>query len=59
MATLQVALYALGAKHAMVERKIFPGFKPDDLILSNLQLNAALLSAEAAMSLDQFLSGMD
>ena len=56
MAALHVALYALWAKHALVERKIFPGLETDDLVVSNLQLDAALLSAEAAMGLYQLVA---
>src|SRR5262249_8527095 len=55
MAALHIALYAFGTKHAVVERKIFPGLKPNDLVLSNLQLDTALLSTKTAMSLNQLL----
>ena len=59
MAALHIALYALGAKHAVVERKIFPGLETDDLILSDLELNAALLATEATVGLHQFFRGVD
>src|SRR5262245_27647405 len=49
MPTLHVALHTLRAKHAPVEGKIFPRLETDDLILSNFELDATLLSAEATM----------
>ena len=52
MAALQVALHALGAELALVERELVPGLEPDDLVVLHLQLDAALLAAEAAVGLD-------
>ena len=53
MFVLQVALYALGAEHAAVDRKLFPRLESDDLVVMNLELNAALNSAEAAVRLHE------
>ena len=59
MAALHVTLHALWAEHAAIERKLFPRFKTDDLVFADLQLDPALLSAEAAVCLYQLLGGMD
>src|SRR5690606_21360404 len=53
MRALQIAFDPLGAKHSTVERKLLPGLKTDDFIVFYFQLNAALLSAETAMRLNQ------
>ncbi len=53
MRALQVALDALRAQHASIERELFPRFEANHLVIVNLELNAALLSAEAAVRLDQ------
>jgi hypothetical protein len=53
MVSLQVAPHTLGAQHATVEGKLFPGLKTNNLVAANLQLNAALLAAETAMSLHE------
>ena len=52
VAALQVALHALGAELALVEREVVPGLEADDLVVVDLQLDAALLAAEAAVGLD-------
>ncbi len=56
MVALQVALDALGAKHAAVERKLLPRLEPGHAVVADLELNAALLAAEAAMGLHQLLA---
>ena len=48
---LQVALDALGAELALVERELVPRLEADDLVVLHLQLDAALLPAEAAVRL--------
>ena len=53
MIRLQVALDALGAEHPAIEREILPRLEADHVIFANLQLDAALLPAEAAMRLYQ------
>src|SRR5687768_17801686 len=53
MRSLQVAFHALRAEHAAVERKLLPRFEPNHLIVANLQLNAALLAAEATVRLHE------
>ena len=53
MRALQVALDALGAQHAAIERELVPRLEADDLIVLDLELNAALLAAETAMRLDE------
>jgi hypothetical protein len=49
---LQVALDALRAELALVERELHPRLEPDDLLALDQQLQAALLPAEAAVCLD-------
>src|SRR5262249_9058301 len=53
MAALHVAFHALGTEFALVERKLLPGLEAHHALVSGLQLNAALLAAKAAVSLDQ------
>src|SRR5688500_7566911 len=53
MRALQVALHAFRAEHAPVEGKLFPRLESDDLVVTNLELDAALLAAEAAVRLDE------
>ena len=50
---LQVALHALRAEHAAVEREVLPRLEADDLVVLDLELDAALLAAEAAVRLDE------
>ena len=50
---LQVALDALGTEHAVIERELLPRLEADDLVVLDLELDAALLAAEAAMRLDE------
>ena len=42
-----------GTEHAAVERELLPRLEADDLIVADLELNTALLAAEAAMRLHQ------
>src|ERR1044072_5873926 len=53
MAVLHVALDALGAEHPLVEREVLPGLEADHLVVPHLELDPALLAAEAAVRLDQ------
>ncbi len=53
MRALQVALDALGTEHPAIERELVPRLETDDPIVLDLELDAALLAAEAAMRLDQ------
>ena len=53
MRALQVALDAFRTEHAAVERKLLPRLEADDFVVAHLELNAALLAAEAAVRLDQ------
>ena len=55
MGALQVALHALRAEHARVERELLPGLEADDLVVAHLQLDAALHAAEPAVRLDQLV----
>src|SRR5215469_11461778 len=59
MAALQIAFHALGTKHSLVKRKILPRLKSDNAVVSDLQLNSALLPTEAAVGLDQFFCGVN
>src|SRR5687767_4880194 len=49
---LQVALHALGAEHPAVHGELLPGLEAHHLVVANLQLDAALHAAEAAVRLD-------
>src|SRR5262245_25895588 len=55
MCALQVALHTLGAQHAAIEREVLPRLEPDDLVALHLELDPALLTAEAAMRLDELV----
>ena len=46
---LHVALHALGAELPLVERELLPRLEADDLLVLHLELDAALLAAEAAV----------
>src|SRR5262249_29492946 len=52
---LHVALHALGTEHAAIERKLLPRLKADNLIVFDLELDPALLAAEAAVRLYEFV----
>src|SRR5262249_8994241 len=52
---LEVPLHALGAEHAAVEREVLPRLEADHLVAGDLELDAALLAAEAAMCLDELV----
>ena len=51
MRPLEVPANPLGAEHAAVEGKILPRLEPDHGVIFDLELNAALLTAETAMRL--------
>jgi hypothetical protein len=51
VAPLEIALDALWAELALVEREVVPGLEPDDALILDLEHNAALLAAEAAVRL--------
>ena len=51
VAALEVTLDALRAQLALVERELVPRFEADDGVVADLQLDAALLTAEAAVRL--------
>ena len=53
MRALQISLHALGTEHAAVERKLLPRLKADHLVVLHLELDAALLAAEAAVRFDE------
>jgi hypothetical protein len=53
MPALHVALHTLRTKHSVVEGKFLPRLEPDHVVAANLELNAALLAAEAAMRFHQ------
>ncbi len=50
---LEITLHAFRAQHAAVERELLPRLEADDLVVADLELDAALLAAEAAVRLDQ------
>lgn len=41
----------------MIERKLIPGFEADHFVAADAELETALLSAEAAMGLDELVIG--
>ncbi len=49
MLVLHVALHALRTELPLVERELLPRLEADDLLVLHLELNAALLAAEAAV----------
>src|SRR5262245_44682208 len=51
MGALQVSLDPFGTEHAAVESKLVPRFETDHFVIAHLQLDAALLAAEAAGAL--------
>ena len=53
MRALQVALHALRTEHAAIEREVLPRLEADHLVVADLELNPALLPAEAAMRLHE------
>ena len=53
MLVLHVALHALGAELALVEGELLPRLEADDLVVLHLELDAALLAAEAAVRLHE------
>src|ERR1019366_4834208 len=59
MVALEITLHTLWAEHAAVKWKLLPRLEADDSILTDLQLDSTLLSAKAAMCLDQLLGRMD
>ena len=52
MTALEVPLDALRAELALVERELVPRFETDDLVAVDLELDPALLAAEAAVGVD-------
>src|SRR4051812_1739125 len=58
MRALQVAFHAFGAEHAAVEREVFPRLEANHLVVAYLELDPALLAAEATMRLHQAI-GLD
>jgi hypothetical protein len=52
VAALQVALDAFRAELALVEREVVPGFEADHFVVVHLQLDAALLTTETAVRVD-------
>ena len=58
MSALHVAFHTLRAKHAVVERKLFPRLETDHLVAANFQLDSALLPAETAVRFNQFFRGI-
>ena len=58
MSALQIPLHSFGAEHPVIERKFLPRLESDDLIVANLELDAALLAAETAMRFDKAFGGI-
>src|SRR6185436_9261190 len=53
MRALEIPFHALRTQHAAIERELLPRLEADHLVLADLELNAALLTAEAAVCLDE------
>jgi hypothetical protein len=49
MIVLQVALHSFGTKLALIDRELLPRLEPDHFAVFDLELNAALDAAKAAM----------
>src|SRR5438552_11666159 len=58
MRALHVTFDAFRAKHPAIERKFFPRLESNDLVIADLELNPALLAAEATMRLHQLFCGI-
>ena len=58
VAALEVALHALGAQLALVEGELVPGLEADHGVVADLELDPALLAAEAAVGADHVV-GLD
>src|SRR5690606_36064747 len=55
MGALKVSLDAFRAQLSFVEWKVIPRFESDDLVVFHKELDAALLTAEAAMGVDRLV----
>ena len=55
MFVLQIAFDALWAQHSVIDRKLFPRLEAHDLVVLDLELNAALHAAETAVRLHQLV----
>ena len=55
MRALQVAFHAFGTELASVEGELVPGFKADDFVVFDFELDAALLAAKTAVGLNEFV----
>ena len=53
MFVLEITFHALRAQHPAVDGELFPRFEPDDFVVVNLELNAALHAAETAVRFDE------
>src|SRR4029079_7571072 len=53
MRPLQVSLHTFRTKHAAIERELLPWLEANHFVVANLELNPALLPAEAAVRFDQ------
>ena len=53
MPALQIPFHPLGTEHAAVDGEFLPGLEADDLVLFDLELNAALDATKTAMRLHQ------
>ena len=53
MAALEVALDPFGTEHATVHRELLPGLEADNCIVLDLELDATLHAAKAAMRFDE------
>ena len=53
MRALEVPLHTFRAQHSAIEWKFLPRLEADDFVVAHLELYAALLPAEAAMSLHE------
>src|SRR5262245_55134264 len=57
MVVLQVTFHPLGTELALVDRELLPRFKTNHLLVTHLELDAALHAAKAAVGFDQAVGG--
>ena len=50
---LEITLDPFGTQLALIDRKVFPGFKADHFFVMDFELNATLDAAETAVRFDE------
>jgi hypothetical protein len=55
MVVLQIAFHPFGTELTLIDRELLPGLEADYLLVTDLELDAALYAAKAAVGFDQTL----